>query len=126
MGTDSPSEIPDSQSLEQLPLLGAVIKECLRLRNTSPNSDPRVTPAHSYCRIGKLENVPPGTRICSFGWCLHRNPDVFADPFTWDPKRWLEKGRDDAATAKKWFFAFGAGSRNCIGQNLALERKLTL
>lgn len=121
LDADSPTNIPDSQSLERLPLLGAVVKECLRLRNTSPNADPRVTPAHITCRIGSLENVPPGTRICSFGWCLHRNPNVFADPLTWNPKRWLEGGCDDAAAAKKWFFAFGAGSRKCIGQHLAVE-----
>ncbi|XPS69800.1 Unspecific monooxygenase [Ascochyta lentis] len=122
LGVNSPTDIPESQALEHLPLLGAVVKECLRLRNTSPNADPRVTPAHSSSRIGRLDDVPPGTRVCSFGWCLHRNPDVFADPLTWDPHRWLEGGCGDAAAAaKKWFFAFGAGSRNCIGQNLALE-----
>lgn len=98
---DSPADIPDSQYLERLPLLGAIVKECLRLRNTSPNTDPRVTPGHCSCRIGSLENVPPGTRICSFGWCLHRNPNVFADPLTWNPKRWLEGGCDDIAAAKK-------------------------
>lgn len=124
LDADIPTNIPDSQTLERLPLLGAVVKECLRLRNTSPNTDPRVTPVHCSCRIGSLENVPPGTRICSFGWCLHRNPNVYADPLTWDPKRWLEGGCDDAAAAKKWFFAFGAGSRKCIGQHIAVERKL--
>ncbi|RYP75281.1 hypothetical protein DL771_002501 [Monosporascus sp. 5C6A] len=121
LDADSPTDVPDSQTLERLPFLNAVVHECLRLRNTSPNADPRVTPAHSSCRIGTLENVPPGTRICSFGWCLHRNPDVYKDPLTWNPKRWLEGGCDDAAAAKKWFFAFGAGSRKCIGQHIAVE-----
>ncbi|KAF2624087.1 hypothetical protein BU25DRAFT_424466 [Macroventuria anomochaeta] len=30
IGADSPTDIPDSQSPEQLPLIGAVVKECLR------------------------------------------------------------------------------------------------
>lgn len=124
LDTENPTDIPHSQTLERMPLLGAVIKECLRLRNTSPNADPRVSPSNCSCRIGALESVPPGTRVCSFGWCLHRNPNVFADPLTWDPKRWLEEGRGDAAAMKKWFFAFGAGSRQCIGQHIAVECKL--
>jgi cytochrome P450 len=117
---NEPTNVPDSQTLERLPFLDAVVKECLRLRNTSPNADPRVTPSHRPSRIGELSNVPSGTRVCSYGWCLHRNPDVYADPLTWDPKRWLEGG-DDAAAAKKSFFTFGAGSRKCIGQHIAVE-----
>jgi cytochrome P450 len=117
---NDPTNVPDSQTLERLPFLDAVVKECLRLRNTSPNADPRVTPTHRPSRIGELSNVPSGTRVCSYGWCLHRNPDVYADPLTWDPKRWLEGG-DDAAAAKKSFFTFGAGSRKCIGQHIAVE-----
>lgn len=123
LGAECHTNITDSQTLYQLPLLGAVIKECLRLRNTSPNADPRVTPSHSASRIGTLANVPPSTRVCSFGWCLHRNPIVYTDPLKWDPKRWLEGSNDDPAAAKKWFFAFGAGSRQCIGQHVALERE---
>ncbi|KAI0855913.1 cytochrome P450 [Xylaria cubensis] len=115
------TEVPSSDTLEQLPLMSAVIKESLRLRNTSPSADPRVTPAHCTSRIGIIPNVPPKTRVCSYGWCLHRNPDVYSNPLDWNPKRWLRGGCDDVALAKKWFFAFGAGSRNCIGQNIALE-----
>jgi unspecific monooxygenase len=123
LDSENPNNIPESQTLEQLPFLGAIIKECLRLRNTSPNADPRVTPAHCSCRIGSLVNVPPSTRVCSFGWCLHRNPDVYTNPSVWDPNRWLEEGCDDRTAAKKWFFAFGAGSRKCIGQHIAVECK---
>ncbi|KAI0554427.1 cytochrome P450 [Xylaria curta] len=115
------TDIPASDILERLPLMSAIIKESLRLRNTSPSADPRVTPAHCTSRIGLIPNVPPKTRVCSYGWCLHRNPDVYSNPLSWNPKRWLCGGCDDAALAKKWFFAFGAGSRNCIGQNIALE-----
>ncbi|KAK6067506.1 cytochrome p450 [Seiridium cupressi] len=118
---DRPADICTSETLERLPLLGAVIKECLRLRNTSPNADPRVTPARGVSRIGSVSGVPPNTRVCSYGWCLHRNPDVYTDPLCWNPKRWLEGSCDNATAAKKWFFAFGAGSRSCIGQNIALE-----
>lgn len=124
--TDGPTDVPASDTLERLPLLSAVVKECLRLRNTSPNADPRVTPSHCTSNIGRALSVPPGTRICSYGWWLHRNPDVYEDPLVWNPRRWLLGGCDNPAEAKKWFFAFGAGSRNCIGQNLALECKICL
>ena len=56
---------------------------------------------------------------------MHRNPDVFPSPDTFDPTRWMDSGlvRD----REKCLVPFSRGSRACIGQNLALgELYITL
>ena len=104
------SEFPSPETLESLPLLQACIKESLRLRNTVPTANPRITPP----------NIPPGVRLSCFAWGLHRNKDVYPDPEDWRPERWL---RDSACLEERerWFWTWGSGSRVCIGQSLAME-----
>lgn len=123
---DNPSSmaIPSPQSLEELPFLDCVIKESLRLRNNAPNLDPRLTPAHGTSKVGALSDLPPGTRIGTYGWCLNRNPEVYPNPDSWEPHRWQSGGPEAAAARQAWLFAFGGGSRGCIGQQAAMECKL--
>ena len=118
------SELPSPEALESLPLLHAVIKESLRLRNTVPTANPRVTPPDRQTTIGPYQHIPPGVRISCFAWCLHRNKNVYPDPEDWRPERWL----DDIACVEerdKWFWTWGSGSRVCIGQSLAMESEFS-
>ena len=48
---------------------------------------------------------------------MHKDPDVFPNPFQFRPERWLS----DPAKLKhihSYFVPFSKGSRNCVGQNL--------
>lgn len=47
-------------------------------------------------------------------YLLHTDPSIYPDPFTFRPERWIE-----TPELKKYWFAFGRGSRNCLGMNLA-------
>ncbi|XP_071453685.1 cytochrome P450 4C1-like [Hetaerina americana] len=68
---------------------------------------------------------PPGTPINLSFFLLHRDPMYFPEPNKFNPDRFLP-----SETAKHHSFAytpFSAGSRNCIGQKLALlELKIVL
>ncbi|GAB0098949.1 Cytochrome P450 [Sergentomyia squamirostris] len=56
-------------------------------------------------------------------YTLHRNPDVFTDPDTFNPERFIN-GTDIPNYA---YVPFSAGPRNCIGQKFAMiELKVTL
>jgi cytochrome P450 len=63
-------------------------------------------------------------------YAIHHNPVYFADPFTFNPSRWIESPTNPAETvalARKAFNPFSIGPRQCIGRNLAyLQLKLTL
>ncbi|KAJ9215362.1 hypothetical protein DTO166G4_3016 [Paecilomyces variotii] len=120
-------ELPSPKSIEALPLLNAIVTETLRLHAPIPGIQPRVTP-YPACTLVGYDNIPPNTRVNAQAYSLHRNPDVFPDPETWQPKRWLKPADSpELEEMRRWFWAFGSGGRMCVGSNLALqEMKLTV
>jgi cytochrome P450 len=98
-------------TLEKLPYLTAVIKEGLRLSYGTPGRLPRTinTPTATFNGY----TVPKGTVVGMSTYLMHRNPDLFPDPDTFDPGRWL-----DSVTSKrleKYLVSFGRGSTQCVG-----------
>ena len=118
---DKAPTLPEPQTLESLPYLHAVLKESIRLRGTTPTPNPRITPANTKVSIGKYDNIPAGVRISAFAWSLHRNESVFPNPEVGMPERWMTLSKEESELKEKWFWAFGSGSRMCLGRNLAME-----
>ncbi|KAJ5041297.1 uncharacterized protein L3040_005844 [Drepanopeziza brunnea f. sp. 'multigermtubi'] len=113
-----PPALPDPKDVDELPLLDAIIQETLRLYPAAEGGQPRVTPSPP-CSLAGFENIPPGVRVQSSAYSLHRNPDVFPEPEAWRPARWLDASPAQRVEMKRWFWAFGSGSRMCIGNHLA-------
>ncbi|EFQ99570.1 hypothetical protein MGYG_02582 [Nannizzia gypsea CBS 118893] len=115
--------LPSAGDLQRLPFLNAIIQEGLRLRNTPPGMDSRVTPQQRLSDFGPYKNLPPGIRVGAYVHLIHRSNEYFHDPLAWDPYRWLTKnGQGQSMGAKRQvLLAFSGGSRTCIGQHLALE-----
>lgn len=108
--TDNRSISP-TDLCDRLPFLDAVIKETLRLYAPIPASQPRTstrdTTIDGYA-------IPAGTLVSCQAYSLHRNPDVFTDPYTFNPARWL--GDEEAvAEMKRWWWPFSSGARMCLG-----------
>ncbi|KAH8716727.1 cytochrome P450 [Phaeosphaeriaceae sp. PMI808] len=105
--------VVDLEIADRLPYLDAVIKETLRLYAPLPASEPRSSPVDTV--IDGFA-VPRGTTCSMSPYSLHRNPNVFPSPLTWDPERWL-KADDDPTfiEMKRWWWAFSSGARMCIG-----------
>ncbi|KAE8840611.1 hypothetical protein PTNB85_04010 [Pyrenophora teres f. teres] len=66
----------------------------------------------------QLEGLPYLTTIVGIPYLMNSHPDVFPDPDTFRPERWIE------ATARgehleKYLVTFSKGSRICLGINLA-------
>ncbi|KAF5621099.1 phenol 2-monooxygenase [Fusarium tjaetaba] len=99
--------------LRDLPYLTNVIDETLRLYAAVPAALPRVVPTGGAHLAGHF--IPGDTVVSTQAWTLHRDPQVFPDPETWDPSRW-EKGSKIMHDA---VMPFGGGSRVCIGKHLA-------
>jgi hypothetical protein len=103
--------IPTAEACDKLKYLDAVIKETLRLYAPLPASEPRRYPGTTV--IDGYE-IPSGTVVSMSPFSLHRNRDVFKDPLSFNPDRWLQK-EADVAELKKWSWAFSSGARMCIG-----------
>ncbi|KAK2756218.1 hypothetical protein FQN54_005626 [Arachnomyces sp. PD_36] len=113
-------ELPEPKDVEALPLLQAIVTETLRLHAPIPGIQPRVTPSPPTSLAG-YDNIPPNIRVSAQAYSLHRNPDVFEDPDTFNPKRWINAEDAELEEMKRWFWAFGSGGRMCVGSNLALQ-----
>ncbi|KAF4979394.1 hypothetical protein FZEAL_4397 [Fusarium zealandicum] len=113
---------PDA-SLEKLAFLDAVLNEGLRCFPAIPMSLPRYVPQGG--RIIDGFSLPEKTVVSCQSYSVHRiNDDVFPDPDTFYPERWLEREGDAGRRRLQW--AFSSGGRGCIGKHLAMVEMKTL
>lgn len=116
-------QLPGAKEIDALPLLNAIIMETLRLHAPIPGIQPRVTPAPSSTLVG-YAGIPTNTRVNAQAYSLHRNPEVFPEPESWQPRRWLkEYNTPEIEEMRRWFWAFGSGGRMCVGSNFAIQGK---
>jgi enediyne biosynthesis protein E7 len=59
--------------------------------------------------------IPAGVGVMISPYVIHRHPDHWERPETFDPQRFLDSLRVPAA-----FIPFGGGPRQCIGNHFAL------
>ena len=111
--------------LGQLPYTTAFIKESLRintnvgtLRAGSPDFTLYGPPGSGY------EGVAFPTEQCVMwdgNFAMHHNPDLWPRPKEFLPERWLITDPDDPMHPKRNAYRpFELGTRNCIGQHLAV------
>ena len=58
--------------------------------------------------------LPPGTEVAPSTWLVHTRADLYDDPLTFRPERWV----DAPAPGYAWI-PFGGGVRRCIGAEFA-------
>ncbi|KAJ5198303.1 uncharacterized protein N7498_007420 [Penicillium cinerascens] len=109
------SQVSWSQ-LEKLPYLTAVINESLRLGHTATIRLPRVAPKKAL--VYKDYIIPPGTPVSQLIYLVHMNSNVFPDPHTFNPERWLESPQK-GERLDRFLVPFTKGSRICVGMNLS-------
>lgn len=87
----------------------------LRLHPAVGLSLPRVVPPEGFEVCGKY--IPGGSVVGANAWVIHRNEEVYGeDVEEFRPERWLQ---DNVSDMHRYFLAFGAGSRTCIGRNIS-------
>uniref|UniRef100_H2YGW7 Uncharacterized protein n=1 Tax=Ciona savignyi TaxID=51511 RepID=H2YGW7_CIOSA len=113
--------------LPKLEYLTKFIKESLRLKppvyimGRQLEEPLKITEKSS----GRVSTIPVGTNVSTSIFMLHRHENFWDNPTVFDPERFTKEN-----IAKRPAFAyvpFSAGSRNCIGQNFAMnEMKICL
>ncbi|KAM5382641.1 hypothetical protein ACJZ2D_002431 [Fusarium nematophilum] len=113
---------PDAP-FDELPFMDAVLHEGLRCFPAIPMSLPRYVPQGG--RIIDGFSLPEKTVVSCQSFSVHRiNDDVFPDPDTFYPERWLAAEGDADRRRLQW--AFSSGGRGCIGKHLAMAEMKTL
>lgn len=125
-------EIKSGSKLLSCKYLTAFLQEAMRM--TPPVS---AEPSREVLPGGTTVSghyIPEGLNVSIGMYCLSYNKDVYPEPFKFRPERWIvsdnEKegsSADSVALAESGFCAFSAGSRGCVGKNLAwLEMRIVI
>ncbi|KAI0628195.1 cytochrome P450 [Trametes polyzona] len=64
-------------------------------------------------------HIPKGTLMFTNFWTYSRNPELYPDPETFNPDRFIKDGKLDPGTRDPYWFIFGLGRRACPGRHLA-------
>ncbi|KAL8977784.1 MAG: hypothetical protein Q9205_006485 [Flavoplaca limonia] len=110
----SPGLISDTQ-LSSLIYLRACVDETMRLFPPKASSLPHEVLRGSTTIDGIY--VPEGMTVGTSIYALHHSPDIYKDPFVYNPDRWLEHPQDRRMQAA--FCPFLKGPRMCPGQTIA-------
>ncbi len=107
---DSLGEDPSPDALAKLPYLGAVCDEALRRSPVLPIVPRRLVKPF---RLFDWE-IPPGAGVAAAVPAVHFDPDLYPEPDTFRPERFLERKYSPFE-----YLPFGGGYRRCLGAAFA-------
>ncbi|EGO26598.1 hypothetical protein SERLADRAFT_414563 [Serpula lacrymans var. lacrymans S7.9] len=93
----------------------AIVKETSRYYSIVRLALPKATIADSEWQGHRIQ---AGTTVFLNVWACNMNEELFGDPWSFRPERYIEKQESDAARAT---YAFGAGRRKCPGMHLGIR-----
>ncbi|KAF8820568.1 putative lanosterol 14-alpha demethylase [Cardiosporidium cionae] len=114
-------EISFKGIMKESEFLSAAFIESLRLHNPLGILARYVTSPLEW----KGHHFLPGTIL---GVCTHaagKDPDIFENPYTYNPQRWLNEDWENWRKQYK-FVQFGAGRHSCMGRRFALLQIKTI
>ncbi|XP_078527721.1 cytochrome P450 4B1-like [Lissotriton helveticus] len=110
------------EDLSRMTYITMCVKESLRLYPPVPGVSRTLAKPVTFF---DGRTLPEGIIAFLNIYCIHRNPSVWKDPEVFDPLRFSPENSSDRHSHA--FVPFAAGSRNCIGQNFAMnEMKVAL
>ncbi|KAK4502129.1 hypothetical protein PRZ48_005552 [Zasmidium cellare] len=110
----SPEEVSESV-LASLKYLRACIDETMRLSPAKPSSLPREVMEGGIVVDGI--HVPKGATVGVSVYALHHDPEIYPEPYSYNPERWLKQPQDRRMQAA--FCPFLKGPRACPGKAMA-------
>lgn len=127
----SAEEITQGPKLSGCVYLRACIEESMRCSPTISTIlwrqlDPKDDSGKPFVVDGHV--IEKGTQVGVNLYSLFHNEDIFPDPWTFEPERWLELKKEEKETPeekekravmRRTLISFGLGDRNCPGRALA-------
>ncbi|RAL01217.1 cytochrome P450 [Aspergillus ibericus CBS 121593] len=106
------SDRPTWTELESLPYLGGDQRGSSHVNWIDYPPAERVAPDEDLVHNDWV--IPRGTPISSSSYLITMNPDLFPEPTTFNPDRWL-KAAENGENLGQFITNFTKGSRSCIG-----------
>ncbi|KAJ4335921.1 hypothetical protein N0V87_005777 [Didymella glomerata] len=122
-------EIKSGSKIHSCKYLTAFLMEAMRMSPPVPAEPSREVLPGGTTVTGHY--FPQGSLVSTAFWAMHYNKDYYPEPLQFRPERWIvgEAGSttDSVALAESAFCAFSAGSRGCVGKNMAwLEMRIVM
>ncbi|KAI3522067.1 hypothetical protein L1887_11545 [Cichorium endivia] len=109
----------EESDLKHLVYIDAIFKETLRLYPPGPFGLPHET--MEDCVVQGY-NIPSGTRLMLNLWKMHRDPNIWPNPYEFQPGRFLTSHKDIDLKGNHFeLLPFGTGRRVCPGILYALQ-----
>ncbi|OTA96263.1 hypothetical protein M434DRAFT_393110 [Hypoxylon sp. CO27-5] len=126
----SDAEIRNGPQLASCRYLRACIDEALRMSPPVSGTLWRELYAEERARDPFIVDghvIPPGTQVGVSMYAIHHNEKYFAEPFVFQPERWLVEDQATLARMHSAFSPFSLGARGCAGKSMAyLETSLVI
>jgi C-22 sterol desaturase len=110
----------DMDILDRMTYTRAAVKELLRYR---PPVIMVPYVAKKSFPVSEGYTVPKGAMVIPTLWPALHDPEVYPEPDTYDPERWIT---GDAEKASKNWLVFGTGPHYCLGQTYAVNNLMAL
>ncbi|KAL6719251.1 hypothetical protein ACLMJK_003488 [Lecanora helva] len=111
-----PRDVVELKTLQELPYLGSIIKESLRIGKVTDHRLSHVATEETL----QYQNwtIPIGTRVSMTPTRNSYDTKFFPEPAKFIPERWLQS-EEMVAAMNHVFMPFAAGSRGCLGMHFA-------
>ncbi|EJU01337.1 cytochrome P450 [Dacryopinax primogenitus] len=114
------NRIPRFSDSDQLPYVGAMVKEVVRWRTPAPAGIPH---AATQDFVYQSYVIPKGTVIVDNVWSISHDPSVFPNSDTYDPSRYLTSSGElrTSSDPADQVYVFGHGRWICPGKDIAMN-----
>lgn len=116
-------QVASYAKVKSLPYLKACLDESLRLSPPVPRGLERKTPPQGMEIAG--EQIAGGITVSVAAYIAHRDPNLFPEPDSYVPERWLDES-EDSKGMRAAFIPFTTGSRACLGRNITMMEQQIL
>nr|GEW17645.1 flavonoid 3'-monooxygenase-like [Tanacetum cinerariifolium] len=112
----------EENDFPNLPFIDSILKETMRLHPVAVLLAPHL--ALEDCKVAGYD-IAKGTTIIINSWSIGRDPELWDDPESFRPERFLGKNIDVKGQHFE-LLPFGSGRRMCPGYNLGLKMMRSL
>ena len=118
---------PTAADLNKLQITRSILKETMRMWPVFPFIGREAVVDHIIGEnTARPIKIPAGTNVILHLYRMYRDPNLWENPDTFDPLRFMRNTEHRQRRHSYQFIPFGGGKRSCIGNHFALMEMLVI